>query len=120
SRAREASRFAAVAGDLFERVRATGLLGAGERVVVLLSGGRDSVCLLDVAARLGEATALHVNYGLRDEAGADEATCRSLCARLGVPLEVRRVQRPEGAGNLQAWARDVRYGAGAELAVRRD
>ena len=32
--------------------RATGLLGAGADVVVLLSGGRDSVCLLDVAVAL--------------------------------------------------------------------
>ena len=39
--------------DVLERVRATGLLSEGQAVVVLLSGGRDSVCLLDcaVAAR---------------------------------------------------------------------
>ncbi len=107
--------------DLLERVRTTGLLPADGRVVVLLSGGRDSVCLLDVAVRLSrEILALHVNYGLRDGAGADEASCRSLCARLRVPLEVEHVARPEGAGNLQAWARDARYGAGAQLAVRHD
>ena len=106
--------------DLLERVRATHLLPEGGPVVVLLSGGRDSVCLLDVAARIGIAHALHVNYGLRAEADADEAACRGLCARLGVPLEVQRAQRPEGAGNLQAWARDVRYGAGAQLATSHD
>jgi tRNA(Ile)-lysidine synthase len=105
--------------DLLERVRATGLLPEGEPVVVLLSGGRDSVALLDCAARLGTATALHVNYGLRDGAAADEAACRGLCARLGVALEVVRAQRPPDAGNLQAWARDVRYAAGAGLAERR-
>ena len=34
-------------------------------------------------------------------------------------LEVERVSRPEDApGNLQAWARDVRYAAGARLAAR--
>jgi tRNA(Ile)-lysidine synthase len=109
--------------DLLERVRATGLLPEGGSVVVLLSGGRDSVCLLDVATRLageGVVRALHVNYGLRDDADADEGSCRALCARLRVPLEVHRAQRPEGAGNLQAWARDVRYGAGAQLATRHD
>ena len=107
--------------DLLERVRSTGLLPEGGRVVVLLSGGRDSVCLLDVAARIGSAAttlALHVNYGLRDDADADEGSCRSLCARLGVPLEVKRAVVPGDAGNLQAWARDVRYGAGAQLAMR--
>lgn len=106
--------------DLLERVRATGLLPEGTPVVTLLSGGRDSVALLDCAARLTETTALHVNYGLRDEAAADEALCRQLCARLEVPLEVERAARPEDAGNLQAWARDVRYAAGARLAVARD
>jgi len=95
---------------LLERVRATGLLAAGEDVLVLLSGGRDSVCLLDVAVELGAGVrALHVNYGLRDGAGGDEAHCRELCARLGVELAVHRAHRPDDAGNLQAWARDVRY-----------
>jgi tRNA(Ile)-lysidine synthase len=104
--------------DVVERVRATGLLPAGGAVVVLLSGGRDSTCLLAVAAELAGAAAvraLHVNYGLRGAASdADQAHCAEVCARLGVALEAQRATRPEGApGNLQAWARDVRYAAGA-------
>ena len=46
-------------------------LPPGRPVVAMLSGGRDSVCLLDLAVRLlgpEAVTALHVNYGLRDEA----------------------------------------------------
>jgi tRNA(Ile)-lysidine synthase len=84
-------------------------------VVVLLSGGRDSVCLLDLAVRLaGPVTALHVNYGLRDSAAGDEAFCADLCARLGVPLHVHRAGAP--TGNLQAWAREVRYAEAAKHA----
>ena len=107
-----------MADELLERVRATGLLAAGADVVVLLSGGRDSVCLLDLAVELGcSARALHVNYGLRAEADDDEAHCRALCERLGVALAVHSASRPEDApGNLQAWARDVRYAAAAEMA----
>jgi tRNA(Ile)-lysidine synthase len=109
------------AQDLLARVRAGGLLTGGGPVVVLLSGGRDSVCLLDVAVQVagrGAVRALHVDYGLRPEAEGDEAACRALCARLEVPLVVERARRPdgEGAGNLHAWARDVRYGAGSRLA----
>ena len=95
-------------------VRATGLLGADVPVLVLLSGGRDSTCLVDIAVRLsGGASALHVNYGLRPDSDADEAHCRALCAQLDVPLAVGRPRRPDDAGNLQAWARDVRYAAAA-------
>jgi tRNA(Ile)-lysidine synthase len=103
------------------RVRAGGLLPAGEPVVVMLSGGRDSVCLLDVAVSLSGAPhvhALHVNYGLRPEADAEERHCRALCALEGVALEVVRAERPAGAGNLQAWARELRYRAADALARR--
>jgi len=106
---------------MLEAVRAGGLLPAGTPVVAMLSGGRDSVCLLDLAVRLlgaGAVTALHVNYGLRDESAADEEHCAALCERLGVGLEVERPRRPEGPGNLQAWARDTRYAAAALLAER--
>jgi tRNA(Ile)-lysidine synthase len=82
-------------------------------IVVLLSGGRDSVCLLDLLRQRGSVTALHVNYGLRAEADEDEAFCRSLCERLGVPLVVHRAGPPEG--NLQAWARDLRYSEANKL-----
>ncbi len=91
----------------------------------MLSGGRDSTCLLDVAVALlgaDEVIALHVNYGLRPEAGAEEQRCRELCARLGAELHVVRTEaaQMEGAGNLQAWARDVRYAEAERLAGERD
>jgi len=108
--------------DLLAHVHATGLLPAGRPVVVLLSGGRDSVCLLDVSVRLAGAeavSALHVDYGLRAQAAGDAAHCRALCERLGVALDVHVALRPEDAGNLQAWARDVRLGTGAKLATAR-
>jgi tRNA(Ile)-lysidine synthase len=107
--------------------RESGLVRAGEPLLVLLSGGGDSVCLLDVALRLGAGvSALHVNYGLRDGADADEAFCRELCERLGVLLHVERVElggaeataggpRPAG-GNLQELARDARYALADRLA----
>jgi tRNA(Ile)-lysidine synthase len=108
--------------SLFEQVRDGGLLAGDRHVVVLYSGGRDSTCLLDLAVRIAGAeavTALHVNYGLRDGARNDERHCEVLCERLGVVLEIRRPLAPE-SGNVQAWARDVRYGAAAELSLARD
>jgi tRNA(Ile)-lysidine synthase len=87
----------------------SGLIRAGEPLLVMLSGGADSVCLLDCALSLGaRVSALHVNYGLRTESDADEQHCRRLCERLAVSLSVERVSLPE-SGNLQAEARDRRY-----------
>ncbi|HEU5061903.1 MAG TPA: tRNA lysidine(34) synthetase TilS [Solirubrobacterales bacterium] len=107
------------ADELLGRVEAGGLIAPPAPVVAMLSGGRDSVCMLDLAARArgaGEVRALHVNYGLREEADEDERHCAALCERLGVELVVERPRRPEGAGNLQAWARNERYAAAARLA----
>ena len=107
---------------MIDAVRKTGLLAANRTVLVMLSGGRDSVCLLDLAVRIAgsdSVRALHVTYGLREAADADERHCAQLCERLGVVLEVRRPRRPE-RGNVQAWARDVRYAAATELAGEAD
>ena len=86
-----------MSADLLEGVRASGLLAPGRPVVVLLSGGRDSVCLLDLAVRIAGAeavTALHCDYGLRRESADDAAHWAALCERLGMPLELRRPRRP--------------------------
>lgn len=110
--------------EVRELVRARGLLPSDRAVVAMLSGGRDSVCLLDIAVALcgaAKVSALHVNYGLRSESDGDEAHCRELCGELGVEIETVRAERePQASGNLHAWARDVRYGAATELAERED
>src|SRR5437763_5867572 len=103
---------------MLKAVRRDGLLAEGRPVTVLFNGGRDSTCLLDLAVRIaGQASVsvLHVNYGLRDSAQADEAHCVSICEQLNVRLEIRRPRRLE-TGNLQAWARHERYAAAAEIA----
>jgi tRNA(Ile)-lysidine synthase len=99
-----------------QAARDSGLLPAGVPVLVLLSGGGDSVCLLDVALRLeAHVSALHVNYGLRPGSGEDEQFVRMLCARFAVPLHVERIGLPAG-GNLQERAREARYALADSLA----
>src|SRR4051794_27767740 len=98
--------------DALERplaaARESGLVAPGRPLLVMLSGGADSVCLLDVAVRLeAKVTALHVDHGLRPDSADDAEFCRLLCERLGVPLIVERVT--VGGGNVQAEARRLRY-----------
>jgi tRNA(Ile)-lysidine synthase len=112
-----------IGDELLERVEAAGLLAGPAQLLVMLSGGRDSVCVLDLAVRARGSEgvrALHVNYGLREEADEDERHCAQLCERLGVALEIERVARPQASGNLQAWAREARYAAARRLAEEAD
>ena len=107
------------ADRVHEVVRSGGLLAAGRPVVVMLSGGRDPVCLLDLAVRIagaGAVRALHVDYGLRTASAGDAAMCAELCERLSVELTVRQSGPAPGTGNLQAWGRRFRYAAATELA----
>jgi tRNA(Ile)-lysidine synthase len=120
-----------MSNDAIERVIAAA--GASEalaapsppRVLAMVSGGADSVCLLHVALELlgpDRVQALHVNHGLRPAAEADERSCAALCSALGVEMHVERVQIP-ATGNIEALARGARYvaaervraGAGLDL-----
>jgi len=105
-------------------VRQEGLIAPASPLLAMFSGGRDSTCLLDIAVGLlgpARVSALHVNYGLRPAAGEDEEHCRRLCGQLGVELHVHAAaaEQPAEAGNLQAWARDVRYREAGRLARQR-
>jgi tRNA(Ile)-lysidine synthase len=92
----------------------------GQSVAVGLSGGVDSVVLLDslrsVAgiARVG-LTALHVNHGLNPQADRWQDFCDRLCRSWAVPLTVRRVAVSVQGKGLEAAARQARYEAYASL-----
>jgi tRNA(Ile)-lysidine synthase len=106
---------------LADVVRRSGLVDPLSSGVVLVSGGPDSACL---AAGLSQAIdpqsvhALHLNYGLRDAADADERVCRDLCSRLRIDLHIERPEEISSQGNLQAAARDARYAAAERLRMR--
>jgi tRNA(Ile)-lysidine synthase len=89
------------------------MIEPGKPLLVLLSGGADSVCLLHVALERGaDVSALHVNYGLRESADEDERFCRSLFPN----VIVERVTLP-AEGNMQALAREARYSLAEKHAV---
>jgi len=94
------------------------MLRGGEAVLVAVSGGPDSVALLDVLHALRETlrlalTVAHVHHGLRPEADAEADGVRRLCEDLGVPCHVERVtvRREPPWDGLEAESRRVRHAA---------
>ncbi|MGN0035953.1 MAG: tRNA lysidine(34) synthetase TilS [Bacteroidaceae bacterium] len=92
-----------------------GLLAPGVRVLVALSGGADSVALLDVLRLLGyDCVAAHCNFRLRGaESDRDEAFVRQLCAEWKVRLEVTAFDTAAyaqaGGLSVEMAARELRY-----------
>ena len=86
----------------------------GDTIVVALSGGPDSTCLLDVLDRLSPSLEFnlevaHVDHGLAEDSEDVSASVTSRAATAG--HEVHFIKAPDLAGpNLQARARDFRYG----------
>ena len=96
-------------------IRSQRLLSDHARVLVALSGGADSVCLLHLLRDLGyQVTAAHCNFHLRgDESDRDEQFVRSLCQELSVPLFVQdfdtSVYASEHHLSIEMAARELRY-----------
>lgn len=89
-------------------------VGAGEHLVVGLSGGLDSVVLLHVLSRLqaGRLSALHVHHGLSPNADRWAAFCADYARRLGVPCSFAHVEVETASHDgLEAAARRARHAA---------
>lgn len=94
------------------------LLVPGDRVLVALSGGPDSVFLLRVLLELKkiavhdlEIIAAHLNHCLRSkESDRDEAFVKDFCAERGVTIVTERVNVNEMPGSsVEEKARNARY-----------
>jgi tRNA(Ile)-lysidine synthase len=113
------------------------LLGAGVtrgRLLVAVSGGRDSVCLLSLLRELESELRLelvvgHVDHQLRGNASAeDEAFVASLAQRLGIDFRSKRVAPPDlrvgtnsrARPTLEEAARTLRREALLEMAKESD
>ncbi|AKM10910.1 tRNA lysidine(34) synthetase TilS [Croceicoccus naphthovorans] len=87
-------------------------LGEGQPLGLAVSGGPDSLALLVIAqqAMPNDIRVATVDHGLRPEAADEAAMVAAACADLGVPHETLTIRLEEG-GNVQARAREARYGA---------
>ena len=106
-----------VSADLVSHVtrQLRDVIKPGERLVVGLSGGVDSIVLLDVLHRISKRrhfslAALHVNHQISRNAGRWAAFCREACRVRGIPFRTVRV-KVRGGDSLEAAARAARYEA---------
>src|SRR5262245_17312314 len=89
------------------------------RIMVALSGGPDSTALLVATSEIAsqeefDLIGVHINHGLRGrESDDDEAFCRSMCERLAIPFESRKICCPDAK---EETLRDMRYQALTEVA----
>ena len=87
---------------------------AGEAMCIGLSGGLDSMVLLDIAHAAGAAlgirvSAIHVHHGLSPNADDWARFCEGQCGQRSIPLEIARVHVNRAGGlGLEAAAREVR------------
>ncbi|MDX2219923.1 MAG: tRNA lysidine(34) synthetase TilS [Burkholderiales bacterium] len=85
-------------------------VGAHEHVCVALSGGMDSVVLLDAVANIrNDVSAVHVHHGLSPNADEWAKFCQHLCETRGIPLAVHRVSVDVKGQGIEAAARAARY-----------
>ncbi len=110
-----------------EFIRHHNLLLEGDSVLVGLSGGPDSTCLLAVLNSLRDAfrlrvSAVYVDHRLRpDETPAEEAFCRKVCEAWGITFLTRTIDvasyRSRAGLNVHEAARELRYRAFDEAAA---
>lgn len=99
---------------VLERVSATirqhDLMRDGDRVLVCVSGGPDSVCLLESLVRLRRLfrvriEAFHFDHRLRADSSADAGYVRRLASRHRLPFHLRVADDEPSAGeSVEAWA----------------
>ena len=103
-------------------IRENSLIDKGDKVLVGLSGGKDSAVLLCVLQKLSDilgikVCAFHLNHMIRgEEAKRDEDFSRNLCAERGVQfysesIDVPNLYKERSDVGLEAFAREVRYSA---------
>ena len=114
---REAYRVLEKARHAIERYD---MLREGDRVLVAVSGGPDSLVLLDVLSRLGEPLGLslevfHVDHALRPDSASETAYVGRVAEGYGLPFACERVnverESPGGRLSPEEAAREARYAA---------
>ena len=107
-------RYTIVIERVAQTIERHGMFRPHQRVGVAVSGGADSVCLLEVLRELGSRwdlrlTVLHLDHGLRGEESRQDAEfVQALASAHGLPFVLERAELGTAAGNLEEAAREAR------------
>ena len=103
---------------IYELVTKYKLIEKGDKIVLGVSGGPDSICMLTILHNLKkqidfEVLVAHVNHGLRENAKLDETFVKQFCDSLKIPCFIKQVNIKELAKSqkkgLEEMGRMVRY-----------
>lgn len=112
---------------VFQYIREQNLIAVGDLVITGISGGPDSMALLDILIQLRprlnfQLVVAHLNHGLRPEAAAEEKFVSDYCRIVQIPFYSRQVDVQEIATrekkSLEEAGRECRYQYFAELAAK--
>ncbi len=103
---------------VIEFIKENNLIKENDNIILGISGGADSVCLLYIINEIRDTfclniTAVHVNHSIRETAGRDEAFSKELCEKLGISFVSYTIDCPKIAEehklSLEEAGRNERY-----------
>ena len=91
---------------ILNTIKKYNLINQNEKIVCGVSGGPDSICMLDILRRIKDEKKLqfeiivcHVNHCIREEASIDEKYVQNYCKKMGIKCYVKRIDVKKYANN---------------------
>ena len=106
--------------NVLKTIKKYNLIQQNDKIVCAVSGGPDSICMLDILRRIKEENKInfdivvcHINHMIREEATADEQYVESYCKKYDIPffakkVDVKKIAETNKQGTEEA-GRKVRY-----------
>ncbi|MBO4816188.1 MAG: tRNA lysidine(34) synthetase TilS [Clostridia bacterium] len=107
-------------GKILETIKKDNLIEQNDKIVCAVSGGPDSICMLDILRRIKEKNQInfdiivcHINHMIREEATVDEQYVENYCRKYQIPffakrVDVKKIAESNKQGTEEA-GRKVRY-----------